>query len=208
MATNPILIALLALPHLNHFLILKGPSFLSQIKLILVLTSIIAVPVIYGIYLETIKNNNVSLMAISKKYIINFTVVAILIHLPLAVLSFTRGFLGYGFYPAVFLLSAGIEVVTIYVMPFVYLTGFIIKSITAGTLFTLSKAKENTDLVTLTILAATLAFLSGGVMFFLLKGTSTFASAISFAAGYASSYLSCLVFVAACMRLKEITIEV
>ena len=106
------------------------------------------------------------------------------------------------------LLRTGVDVVTIYVVPFVFLTGYVLKSILAGSIYTLTNLKDNLDLVVLSVTAAIAMYLAQGQIYVLFDGITLFASSLSFMFGFIAIYLSCVVFVLACIRLKEITIEV
>ena len=106
------------------------------------------------------------------------------------------------------LFRVGIDVITIYVLPFVFLTNHVFKSILAGSLYTLTNINDNLDLVAVSIAIAMSWFFAKGQIYVFFDGVTLLTSTLSFILSYFTTFMGCVVFVSACMRLKEITVDV
>ncbi len=125
--------------------------------------------------------------------------------MPIALLAFLKNSFGGTYYFLKFVLKLIIGLATIYVLPLVFITGNIFKSIKEGVLYIISQYQVNYILLIVAAISFVLASFSewlGNIIFnkhfYLLIIPSTIAACISI-------LLSCLVFVAACARLKEIS---
>ena len=206
--TKPLLVLLLAVPSINHLLIHTKSSLLLKINFVFILTGVFAVPIIYGIFLDALKGSKSSLVEISKRYILNYILTIIVVYIPLTVMVYVKSSMGVPHNLFDLLLRIGIDVITIYVLPFVFITNHVFKSILGGSLYTLTNMKDNRDLVVVSIAIAVSWFFAKGQIYVLFSGVTLLTSTLSFILSYFTTFMGCVVFVSACMRLKEITVEV
>ena len=200
---RPALILLLALPYFNHLFLLTKSALLLKSNFILSIIGTLFIPAIYGLYLEDIKGNKSTLLIEFKKHIGTYLITIITIHSPLILLSIILLVLKVSPYFLTLLATIIIKSATIYVLPLVFITSSIYKSITDGIMFTMITAKENQGLVFLAILSAILIILSNGLLYFIFKEIDIMTSFLSFVFGFVSAFLSCVIFITACSRLKE-----
>jgi hypothetical protein len=203
MGKRPALIALLALPGIgNLFLVLNSPLLVNS-TLFIELLGLLCIPAIYGVFLEDIDGNNSCLWEEFKKYICLYVFVIITIRLPLIFVALTTSYFEIKSQLPYLFVAIVIEVATIFVLPYAFITKSIKKAVLDGILLICNNAKENKELIVLVIISTILAVTSHTAIKSLFLNNHDIANIISFSFAFFSTFISCIVFLTACEKIKK-----
>ena len=205
MLSQPWLIFFLLLPSLINLLIFTGSQFIAKYSIVLSILFVAITPLVYVAYLEKLRDGQFSFPGILNAHLLNYLITTFIMVIPIFLLTFFQNIFG-PLYPYLwFIFSFIIHLATIYVLPILFTTRSVRDALFGGVFYIFSQYKSNYDLLIVSAISLLISILASWKVYILFSGHLTLAILTAVFMRCISVFLNCTIFIAACIRLKNLS---